>query len=112
MTSSRRSATSLAAALIYLAGLVGGALHHHAHGTVHVSDGVSSLLARSADSDCCGENGQTCTLCAAIYQAKTAPPAPVVVTSHTVVDQVVIDATCQSPVLLGAPNRARAPPVL
>ena len=113
MTSPRRSASSIAAALVYLVGLVGGGFHHHVLKASPVANGAPRLVAFSdASSDCDSDDSHICTLCSAIHQAKTPPPAPVAVTSHTAAGQPVTFSICQHPVLFPVRTHARAPPLL
>jgi hypothetical protein len=110
----RHSLVSAAALAVYLVGLVGGGLHHHAHesrsaGTGDAgSAGLSWNEAPAADDD----DEHTCAVCAAVQQVQT-PALAIEPPNVSVRAEEVLILTFPRPLrcLLGTPH-ARAPPLV
>ena len=112
MAWSRKSLTLIAAQVIYLAGLVAGGLHYHAHQDGHTSDDASrhaAFDAASAEPGCDDEHD--CSICAAIHLAK-APPPDAVSVAHCTLAEDMLACMVALPVLISPrAARARAPPL-
>lgn len=113
MFCARHRATTLAAMLVYLAGLVGGALHQSDH--VRPRKASTSLanaccVAHSSQRSSTDDDG--CAICAAVHQAKVAPPAPPALTVSALCVDTVRAAVVHPFHTLVRTAQARAPPIV
>jgi hypothetical protein len=108
----RNSATCLAALVVYIASLVAGGLHQHGHDAQHASavTDQSALDSDSCPDSCTADCGQ-CTLCNAVHQAKTAPPAGVRIVHVAVLFAGLPLNQSQEASSLPRLSQARAPPI-
>jgi hypothetical protein len=106
-------AASIAALAVYLAAIVGGALHHHAHGA-DKHNALSDLPVYSGETSpqSCDDDSHDCAICAAVQLAKASPPRPVVVTSTELVRESASSDAILPPICFRATAHARAPPSL
>jgi hypothetical protein len=109
---SRNPMLSLAALAVYTASLVAGVLHEHGH-EAHAAD--SAALAQLAwdsatSSDSCADDADGCTVCAAVQQAKAAPPSVAPLASPVLVSAVFPIAKVQLPFTHPVLAQARGPP--
>jgi hypothetical protein len=100
--------------VVYLAGVVGGGLHHHRAvfgrhaGTQGLGRETGHAAVWAAD---CGEDEDGCAVCAAIHQAKAPPLAAPALTHSTPAADVVTAEPTERPHPLRLTIRARGPPL-
>jgi hypothetical protein len=111
---SRRSVTAIATLVAYLAGIVGGGLHHH-HAQYERHAGTEALGQRADHpgvwAASCGEDEDGCAVCAAIHQAKAPLAAAAALSYGTLTAEVVTASRTEPPLPFHAPTRARGPPL-
>jgi hypothetical protein len=98
--------------MVYLAGLLGGALHHHGHRCADTTFDATPLVAIDSpvSSEAIGDDDHDCAMCAAIHQAKTPPPALVLVERHGPTSDGVADDYDRAPIFFPTRSSARGPP--
>ena len=105
----------MATLVVYLAGVVGGGLHHH-H-AVYERDAATEVLGKQTEhpgiwAASCDDDEDGCAICAAIHQAKT-PPQITATLTHTTLTVDVVAASAAEPLLpFHTTTRARGPPLL
>jgi hypothetical protein len=105
----------MATLVVYLAGIVGGGLHHH-----HAGSGQRAgdeILGQRADhpgiwAAGCDDDEDGCAVCAAIHQAKAPPLATAALTHCTLRADVVTATPPEPPFPFQATTRARGPPLI
>lgn len=114
MPSLRRTLVSMTALVVYLAGLVGGALHHHGHGEP----------AGLTDVAVCGEDPQAspapadddddhdCAICLAVHQAQRQAPVLQFAVRTAPVGEAATPAASRLPLSRPTTTHARAPPAV
>jgi hypothetical protein len=112
MICSRQSTTAIVALAVYLAGLMGGAFHHHSHWAPSRERQARPTIidnANAIDSD--GDDEHDCAVCASIHQTKTSPPVKTLVAPNTVAHELRISVLVHIPVVSSNTTHARAPPI-
>ena len=104
----------MATLVVYLAGIVGGGLHHH-HGQVERHAGSDPLGQRAdhagAWAASYGEDEDGCAVCAAIHQAKAALAVTAALAHSTPAADVVPADPAEPPHPFRTTTRARGPPL-
>jgi len=109
---SRSSATAMATLVVYLAGLVGGGLHHHTACGRHAS--TDTQWQRTGHPEIwgaiCDDDEDGCAICVTIDQAKAPSPGMAALTSSSPAADVVTANPTKLPLPSPVTTRARSPP--
>jgi hypothetical protein len=110
---SRNPMLSLAALAVYATSLVAGGLHQHGHEAHAADSAVFGQLAWDSvnSNDTCADDADGCTVCAAVQQAKAAPPDVAPLASLVLVGAISPIAKVQLPFTHPIAAQARGPPI-
>jgi len=114
MIAAPRFATTTWVLVLYAAALAGSGLHHHASEALARSQAgptQQTLDSGKTETDFC-DDADSCTICAAVQQAKALPPPSIDIQCSDTIQEAIAPHESLDPISFRATNHARAPPSL